>query len=103
MFNIGSASKAHFICDDGQNIKSNTTGTICITGVGGLTAYEILDGLSKNNFLNADRLILGPHRDENKLIELIKNAPKLNQYRLQYEIEVIESHIKRRLFILDKI
>lgn len=96
-----SASKTTFICAAGQEIKTNVTGTVCITGVGGFTVFKILDGLSKNNYLNADRLILGPHRDEMKLLELIKNF-QINQYDLKNEIQIIENGYKRSLFILDR-
>lgn len=102
VFKTDSVSKANFICTAGQDIKTNITGTVCITGVGGLTAFEILDGLSKNNFLNADRLILGPHRDDSKMLELIKSSSKLNQYNLKAEIKIVENDIKRSLFVLDK-
>ncbi|MBC7421500.1 MAG: tRNA (adenine(22)-N(1))-methyltransferase TrmK [Bdellovibrio sp.] len=103
VFKTDSTSKAYFICTAGQNIETHVTGTLCITGVGGFTAFEILNGLSKNNFLNADRLILGPHRDEAKLIELIKNSLNMNQYDLKSEIKIVEKNIQRSLFILDRI
>lgn len=103
VFKTDSAVKATFICTDGQDLNLNVTGTVCITGVGGSTVFKILDGLAKNNFLNADRLILGPHRDEINLLELIKNSSRLNKYRLKAEIKIIENNFKRSLFILDKI
>ncbi|AZZ35571.1 SAM-dependent methyltransferase [Bdellovibrio sp. qaytius] len=102
VFKIDSAVKATFICTSAQEIKTNVTGTVCITGVGGSTVFKILDGLSKNNLLNADRLILGPHRDEMNLLEMIKDSERLNQYQLKSEIKVVERTTSRSLFILDK-
>ncbi|MBY0554443.1 tRNA (adenine(22)-N(1))-methyltransferase TrmK [bacterium] len=98
-----SVSKAYFLCIPGQDISTGITGTASITGVGGLTAFEILHGLSEKNFLTVDRLILGPHRDEKKLLELIKNSSKLNQYHLKSEFEIVESNKSRSIFILDRI
>ncbi len=98
-----SASKANFICLAGQDINTQVTGTVCITGVGGLTAFEILEGLAKKNFLAADRLILGPHTSELKLLKLLEDSLKLNHYKLQSEIRIIESKINRTLFVLDKV
>lgn len=103
VFNTDSASKANFICKAAQDINTNLTGTACITGVGGLTTFEILHDLAQNNFLNVDRLILGPHRDEIKLLELIKNSPKTNPYHLKSEIKVIENNRNRSIYILDRI
>jgi len=102
-FKTESVSKATFICAAGQDIGTSVTGTICITGVGGFSAFKILNGLAKNNFLNADRLILGPHRDEMKLLELIKDSSQLNQYHLKSEFKIVENDYKRSLFILDRI
>ncbi|MES2802639.1 MAG: tRNA (adenine(22)-N(1))-methyltransferase TrmK [Bdellovibrionota bacterium] len=102
-FKTDSVSKATFICTAGQDIKTNVTGTVCITGVGGFTTFKILDSLSQNNFLNADRLILGPHRDEVKLLELIKDSSQINQYHLKSEIKIVENSYKRSLFILDRV
>lgn len=96
-------TKADFVCAAGQDIVLNVTGTLCITGVGGYTIFKILDGLSKNNRLNADRLVLGPHRDEAKLLELIKDSSFLNKYKLKSEIKIIENDYKRSLLILDLI
>lgn len=103
IFKPDSAVKATFICTAGQDIGTNVTGTVCITGVGGSAVFKILDGLAKNNYLNADRLILGPHRDEMNLLELIKNSARLNQYHLKSEIKIVENDYKRSLFILDKV
>lgn len=96
-------SKAIFICTAGEDLTTEVTGTVSITGIGGLNTFKILDGLSKNNFLNADRLILGPHKDNNKLLDFIQNSPQLKNYQLINEIEVIESDIKRHLYVFDKV
>ena len=71
--------------------------------MGGLTTFEILDGLAKNNYLNANRLILGPHKDEAKLLKLIIENSKISHYQLKSEIQVLESDIKRRILILDRV
>lgn len=97
-----SESKAVFICTAGEDIKTNVTGTVCITGIGGLNIFKILEGLSKNNFLNADRLILGPHKDNMKLLELIQKSSQLDRYQLKSEIKVVESNKERSLYVLER-
>lgn len=103
VFKTDAASKANFICTAAQDIKTNLTGTACITGVGGLTTFKILDGLSKTDFLNVDRLILGPHRDETKLLELIKSSSQINHFHLKSELKIVEGNKNRSIYILDRI
>ena len=102
VFKAESISQAQFICVDAQDIQKPVNGSISITGVGGFTIFEILEGLSASHFLNADRLILGPHRDDTKLIELIKNSATLKQYQLKSDIEVVENNRIRSILIFDQ-
>ena len=102
-FRSQSKTLAHFICENAEKIKALVSGTFCVTGVGGLIIFKILEGLSSNGFLNADRLILGPHRDELKLIELIKHSSRLKQYHLQSQVDVMENDRVRSIFILDRL
>ena len=102
VFNPKLKTKAHFICQNGEKIQTPVCGNLCITGVGGLTIYEILLGLSENNFLNADRLILGPHRDDPKLLELMRNTANFKKYELRSNIEVEENERVRHIYIFDR-
>ena len=98
-----SNTAAHFICESAENISTVVNGTVCIAGVGGLVIFKILQGLSRRGFMNADRLILGPHRDEEKLMELIKSSAMLSRYHLINRVEVIENNRARSIFIFDKL
>ncbi len=96
-------SKAYFLCQSGESILQDVTGNVCITGVGGLTILQILDGLCGNNRLHANRLILGPHRDNEKLLSMISSHEKLQSYRLEKKIAITENDRPRELFIFDRI
>lgn len=94
-------SQAHFICQSGESIGQAVTGTVSITGVGGLTIYQILQGLSQAQNLKAQRLILGPHKDDDKLLDLIARDENLKGYQLQKKTAVIEGQRSRNIFVLD--
>jgi tRNA (adenine22-N1)-methyltransferase len=100
VYTAAANSKAYFFCEDAKTLQQSITGNICITGVGGLTIIEILHALSKNNFLHADRLILGPHRDDEKLINFMT---ELNQYKLLKKEEVAEGARLRNIFVFNRI
>ncbi len=96
-------SKATFICQSGESIDYEVTGTVCITGVGGTTIFQILSGLSVKGRLQADRLILGPHRDNEKLLKLLSEHDDLKNYVLLKKITITENDRQRELFIFDRI
>ena len=70
VFNENNSSQVCFLCQSAESIAQKIMGTVCVTGVGGLTIYRILSELSQNKNLKAQRLILGPHRDDEKLLKL---------------------------------
>lgn len=94
-------SQAHFICQSGESLSQEITGTISITGVGGITIYTILSELAQKNNLKAERLILGPHRDNDKLLKLISENENLKMYSLQKTTAIIEDERHRDVFIFD--
>ncbi len=96
-------SKATFICQSGESIDRDVTGTVCITGVGGTTIFQILSGISANGRLHPDRLILGPHRDNEKLLKLLSEHDDLKKFVLLKKIAITENDRLRELFIFDRI
>lgn len=94
-------SKAHFLCQSGESINVDVTGTVCITGVGGTTIFQILSGLSASGRLHAERLILGPHRDNEKLLKLLSEHDDLKKYVLLKKLAITENDRERELFIFD--
>ena len=96
-------SNAHFILQKGQFIDKPVSGTASIVGVGGLLIYEILEGVSGNNLLQAQRLILGPHRDSEKLLTLLKSNALFNDYKLSSQIEVLEKDRTRAILVFDRV
>lgn len=95
-------SNAHFILQKGQQIKMPVLGTASLVGVGGLLIYEILDGLASNSFLQSQRLILGPQRDTEKLLTLLKSNAFLRHYSLSQRKEVLENGRQRTILIYDR-
>jgi tRNA (adenine22-N1)-methyltransferase len=96
-------SKAHFLCQSGESINVDVTGTVCITGVGGTTIFQILSGLSVNGRLHADRLILGPHKDNDKLLKLLSEYEYLKKYKLSHQNAITENDRIRHLFVFDRV
>lgn len=95
-------SQVHFILERGELINRDVGGTVCISGVGAFVIYDILCGLAKKKFLSAERLILGPHRDTEKLIKMLANEENLKNYELSRICEVTENERKRSLLIFDR-
>lgn len=103
VFKSENPSLAFFLTESGENLKQEVTGNLCITGVGAHVIYDILCGLAKNNKLNVHRMILGPHRDEEKLEKMLAATKLLNQYCLTSKKEITENGRNRIFFILDRI
>ena len=102
-YSESNSSKATFICQSGESIDHDVTGTVCITGVGGTTIFQILSGLCEGGRMGADRMILGPHRDNEKLLKMISSHKKLQSYRVEKKIAITEKDRLRELFIFDRI
>ena len=100
-YDENSKSNAYFLCQSGESIAQEINGTICITGVGGLTIYKILSDLAITKHLKARRFILGPHRDDDKLLKLIFEDQNLKQYSLQKTLAVVEDGRNRHMYIYD--
>lgn len=94
-------STAYFKTQTGETITEPVRGTACILGVGAFVIYDILNGLAAKELLQAQRLILGPHRDSDKLLTMIKNNSLLGRYALTSQKEVIENGRTREFFIFD--
>ena len=71
LFDAKNSSSPHFLLQHGQKVNQPVYGTVCITGVGAFVIYQILCEIAENEFLMAQRLILGPHRDSEKLLLLL--------------------------------
>lgn len=101
VFSEKNNSKVYFLKTQGQLINQIVTGNMCIIGVGGLLIYDILDQLSQKKLLKAQRLILGPHRDNEKLLRLIEKNILLHDYQLTENASVIENDRTRVFYIFD--
>ncbi len=101
VFNENNQSQAYFLCQSAESLQQVITGTISMTGVGGITIYTILSELSQRNNLKAERLILGPHRDNEKLLKLISEHQNLKNYTLQKTATVLEDGRHRMIYIFD--
>ncbi len=96
-------SQAYFLVQKGEDVTLPVHGTVSIIGVGGLTICEILNGLAENNVLQARRLVLGPHRDSEKLVEMIEKNDRLKNFKLTEKKDVVENGRKRDFYIFDVI
>lgn len=101
LFDANSKSKAYFKTQSGETLTEAVRGTVCILGVGAFIIYDILSGLASKQHLQAQRLILGPHRDGDKLLTMLKNNQLFECYELTSKKEVIENGRTREFFIFD--
>lgn len=84
---------ARFCAQAAESLQEPVQGTLVIAGMGAHAMHKILEGLASQKFLQAQRLILGPQRDEKLLLETV---PKLTGYSLQ-EQEWIQERGRARL------
>ncbi len=103
VFKTDNPSKAFFFAESGEQIKTIVTGNLCIAGVGAHVINDILCGLAKNEKLAAQRIILGPHRDEEKLEKMLAVNELLSQYKMSAKKEMQENGRNRIFFILDRV
>jgi tRNA (adenine22-N1)-methyltransferase len=103
VYSAENKSTAHFLVQKGETVTQLVQGNVCIVGVGGLMICDILKSLAENNLLQAQRLILGPHRDSEKLVEMIEKNDLFKKYKLAKKKDVMENGRKRDFFIFDAI
>lgn len=101
-FRSEAKSQTHFLCNDAANIDRTIQGNLSITGVGGLTIFMILRHAASNGRLEAERLILGPQRDDKKLLDFIQRTENLQDYILTRTISVLENKRNRYIYVLDR-
>lgn len=86
----------------GQDINQTVRGNCLIAGVGGLTITVILNGLLKNNKLDANRLLLSPHTDEKTLVAFVESPLFFERYNFTEKIIISERGRLRPLYIFDR-
>ena len=101
LLNAENPSLAYFKTQPGETIAEPVRGTVCILGVGAFVICDILKALAENQHLQAQRLILGPHRDSEKVLSMIKNNKFFDRYDLTSQKAVIENGRTREFFIFD--
>jgi tRNA (adenine22-N1)-methyltransferase len=101
VYSADNKSTAHFLVQKGETVTQAVEGNVCIVGVGGVMICDILKSLASNDLLKAKRLILGPHRDPEKIVELIANDALFKKYKLIKQKDVMENGRKREFFIFD--
>ena len=101
LFDAENSSTAYFRPQSGESVAEPVRGTACILGVGAFIIYDILGALAQNGHLQAQRLILGPHRDSEKLLTMIKNNKLFDRYELASQKDVVENGRTREFFIFD--
>lgn len=102
IFDSNRLSAAHFLQQTGQSLQILVEGTACIAGVGGHVIFDILLSLANNHVLKANRLILGPHRDADKLLSWLSQNTIFTNYRLSLQKEITEDGRTHTFFIYDR-
>lgn len=82
----------------GEEIQQIIKGTVVILGVGDFTIQKILRSLQGQGLLQAGRLILGPHKNPERIANL-----DLENYQLVEKVTVDERGRERILYIFDQV
>lgn len=91
---------AHFYTIPAESLRIKLTGTVCVLGVGAQKIEGFLRSWIEAEILEAQRLILGPHKDESWFMKEV--IPSLHPYRLEKQISIQERGRERILFILNR-
>ncbi len=100
---IKEASKelpAFFYSTPAESLQVELTGNVCILGIGAQKIEIFLRAWEDAGLLQADRLILGPHKDEQWFLDVV--IPNLQNYELQKQVAVNERGRDRLLFVLNR-
>ncbi|UXR64795.1 class I SAM-dependent methyltransferase [Bdellovibrio bacteriovorus] len=102
-FRDDALTQAGFHSRPGEDLQQPVSGTVVIAGVGAHTILKIVQSLTENGLLSADRLILGPQRDEQMLSDLLQKVLP-NTFKTDCEMLSVEERGRnRKLLIFDKI
>ena len=85
-----------------EDLRVLVDGTCIIAGVGGKTIVTILEALSNNNFLGAERLILSAHTRESYLLDFLNSSNFSSLYSLSESRDIYEGKRLRRIYVLNK-
>lgn len=102
-FDEASKTQAHFLPRAGENITVPVQGTVVIAGVGPHTISKILNNLVEKKLLEADRLILSPHGDDEKLLQIFAENSDFHYRISNQDCKVEERGRMRKVLILHRI
>ena len=88
-----------FHAQDARKLSSQITGNLLIAGVGGKLAHDILVNLIQEKKLNADRILISIHSEEQKYIHLISEV--LCSYTHKLSLSFQEGKRERSLEVFD--
>lgn len=101
----GLTAQVSFWPESGENLRVPLKGTAIIAGVGAHTILQILRGLiEREQGLQASRLVLGPHNDEEFLEHSLASWQAFQKgFKLAANTQVQEGSRTRKLLIFDKV
>jgi tRNA (adenine22-N1)-methyltransferase len=92
-------SRAFFHVSAAEKINLPLPGTVVMAGVG---SHTILDFLNVVDFSKTERIILGPQKDEELLLQSLQVAPGIaSSHILGKNLEILEKERRRTLLVLD--
>ncbi|WP_295901469.1 SAM-dependent methyltransferase [uncultured Bdellovibrio sp.] len=99
---VDSPAQAHFLAQQGEEIARPLRGSVVVAGVGAFTIFKIIQSLHEKGHLEAERLILCPQRDEEKLLQFFAGRANFGYELSNEHYEVVERGRTRKLLIFDK-
>lgn len=96
-------SRAQFVALAGEALTADVTGTLVIAGVGAHTIINIVQTLHSKDLLKADKLILAPQKDEQKLLKFMAEQVPSTYQICNEHYNIIERGRTRKLLIFTRI
>lgn len=96
-------SQAHFIACSGENLSQEVEGNLVVSGVGAFTIFDIIQSIYSRQLLMAERLILVPQRDEEKLVHFLNELPKFNDIFALEQFDVMERARCKKVLVYSRL
>lgn len=97
-------SRARFISAKGEEITEVVQGNVIIAGVGAFVILRILKSLCDRGLLQAERLLLCPQRDQEKLLTILQESCGgfSEKFLLEKKTTLLERHRSRTVFVFER-
>lgn len=101
-FRAEASVTAAFHSQRGEDLQQEVHGSVVIAGVGAFTIFKIIENMHAKELLRAQKLILGPQKDEEKLFQLMQEQQFFGYQFCNEHYTVLERGRLRKLLIFEE-